>query len=181
MTVPVQPLSKALGSIRVDRSRSNVGTTEALGRQPKVVSQIKPHEHAALVGGPPSFVSAPHLSTHAVGLDIGRTDQDRLQIQIKDLRLFGNYSSRQPPEPSDSTYRWCPRPIPMLLAFARSALSVRFVSLAIFLTGVRAFECARNSFSSALVYSRRTRFFTLCVPKIRFGVDAASGRRKLAS
>jgi len=56
MTVPAQPLSKALGSIRVDRSRSNVGTTEALGRQPKVVSQIKPHEHAALVGGPPSFL-----------------------------------------------------------------------------------------------------------------------------
>ena len=53
---PAQPLSKALGSIRVDRSRSNVGTTEALGRQPKVVSQIKPHEHAALVGGPPSFL-----------------------------------------------------------------------------------------------------------------------------
>jgi hypothetical protein len=56
MTVPAQPLSKALGSIRVDRSRSNVGTIEALGRQPKVVSQIKPHEHAALVGGPPSFL-----------------------------------------------------------------------------------------------------------------------------
>src|SRR6266404_2751269 len=53
---PAQPLSKALGSIPVDRSRSNVGTTEALGRQPKVVSQIKPHEHAALVGGPPSFL-----------------------------------------------------------------------------------------------------------------------------
>ena len=35
----------------------------------------------------------------------------------------------------------------MLLAFERSAVSVRFVSLAIFLTGVRAFECARNSLS----------------------------------
>ena len=30
----------------------------------------------------------------------------------------------------------------MLLAFERSAVSVRFVSLAIFLTGVRAFQCA---------------------------------------
>jgi hypothetical protein len=35
-------------SISVDQSRSNVGTTEALGRQPKVVSQIKPHEFAGL-------------------------------------------------------------------------------------------------------------------------------------
>jgi hypothetical protein len=48
----------------------------------------------------------------------------------------------------------------MLLAFERSAASERFVSLAIFLTGVRAFECARNSFSSALVYPRRTSFLT---------------------
>jgi hypothetical protein len=32
----------------------------------------------------------------------------------------------------------------MLLAFERSAASERFVSLAIFLIGVRAFECARN-------------------------------------
>jgi hypothetical protein len=44
--VPAHPLSKALGSIPVDQSISNVGTTEALGRQPKVVSQIKPHEFA---------------------------------------------------------------------------------------------------------------------------------------
>ena len=29
-----------------------------------------------------------------------------------------------------------------------------------FFTGVRTFECARNSFSSALVYSRRKRFLT---------------------
>ena len=49
----------------------------------------------------------------------------------------------------------------MLRAFERSAPSVRFVSLAIFLTGVRAFECARNSFSSALVYSRRNALLDL--------------------
>jgi hypothetical protein len=46
MTVPAHPLSKAQGSMPVDQSISNVGTTEALGRQPKVVSQIKPHEFA---------------------------------------------------------------------------------------------------------------------------------------
>jgi hypothetical protein len=31
--------------------------------------------------------------------------------------------------------------------------------LAIFTTGVLAFECARNSLTSVLVYSRRTIFF----------------------
>jgi hypothetical protein len=36
---------------------------------------------------------------------------------------------------------------------------VRLVIFAILATGVRAFECARNSFTSALVYSRRTGFF----------------------
>jgi hypothetical protein len=35
------------------------------------------------------------------------------------------------------------------------------VSLANFATGVLAFECARSSFTSALVYSRRTIFFFL--------------------
>jgi hypothetical protein len=55
-TVPAQPLSKALGPICVDRSRSNVGTTEALGRQPKIGSQIKSHEHAAH-----SRIGYPHI------------------------------------------------------------------------------------------------------------------------
>ena len=41
-------------------------------------------------------------------------------------------------------------------AFWRSAPTLRFVSFAILTTGVFAFECARNSFTSALVYSRRT-------------------------
>jgi hypothetical protein len=44
-------------------------------------------------------------------------------------------------------------------AFCRSDPSVRFVSFEIFVTGVFAFEWARNSFSSAFVYSRATRFF----------------------
>jgi hypothetical protein len=35
--------------------------------------------------------------------------------------------------------------------------------LTIFATGVRAFECARNSLTSAFVYSRRTDFFVLAV------------------
>ena len=64
----------------------------------------------------------------------------------------------------------------MLRAFERSAPSVRFVSLAIFLTGVRAFECARNSLSSALVYSRRTRFFAFLAPQ-----HAPDMRRRVSS
>jgi hypothetical protein len=44
-----------------------VGTTEALGRQPKVVSQIKPHEHSALVGGPPSFLIGATLEHPLLG------------------------------------------------------------------------------------------------------------------
>jgi hypothetical protein len=48
--------------------------------------------------------------------------------------------------------------MPRLRAFTRSAASVRLVNLAISLTGVFAFECARSSFRSALLYSRRTRF-----------------------
>src|ERR1700682_4130747 len=47
--------------------------------------------------------------------------------------------------------------MPRLRAFTRRAASVRFVSLAISLTGVFAFECARSSFRSVLLYSRRAR------------------------
>jgi hypothetical protein len=46
-----------------------------------------------------------------------------------------------------------------LSAFCRSEPTLRFVSFAILTTGVFAFECDRNSFTSALVYSRRTIFF----------------------
>src|SRR3981189_3628398 len=48
--------------------------------------------------------------------------------------------------------------MPRLRAFTRRAASVRLVSLAISLTGVFAFECARSSFRSVLLYSRRARF-----------------------
>src|ERR1700692_2394717 len=48
--------------------------------------------------------------------------------------------------------------MPRLRAFTRRAASVRLVSLAICLTGVFAFECARSSFRSVLLYSRRARF-----------------------
>ena len=46
----------------------------------------------------------------------------------------------------------------MLKALVRRPATVRLVNLDIFATGVFAFECARNSLSSALVYSRRIRF-----------------------
>ena|SRR5258708_34488360 len=48
---------------------------------------------------------------------------------------------------------------PKLSAFCRSEPTLRFVSLVILATGVFAFECARNSLTSALVYSRRTTVF----------------------
>ena len=49
--------------------------------------------------------------------------------------------------------------MPRLTAFCRSDPSVRFIDLAIFFTGVLAFECARRSRTSAFVYSMRVRFF----------------------
>src|SRR4029077_2989831 len=123
----------------------------------KVASQIKPHEHAALVGGPPSFL-------------IGAT--------LEHTRCWARYRADRSGSTADSNQRTCDHlgitlrdsrlnPATPPIAGARGqcpcyglSRAVRFVSLAIFLTGVRAFECARNSFSSALLYSRRTRFFT---------------------
>src|SRR5579859_1317435 len=65
--------------------------------------------------------------------------------------------------------------MPSLRAFCRSEPSVRLVSFTIFATGVRAFECARSSLISVLVYLRTTDFFafgvffaffaTLCIPR----------------
>jgi hypothetical protein len=49
--------------------------------------------------------------------------------------------------------------MPSVSAFWRSAPTDRFVNFATLAIGVLAFECARNSFTSALVYSRRTVFF----------------------
>jgi hypothetical protein len=71
--------------------------------------------------------------------------------------------------------------MPSFSAFWRNEPSVRFVSLEIFATGVRAFECARNSFTSSLVYSRRRTTFFLAdlatcwrPPRVR---PAAQGQR----
>src|SRR5580704_17541223 len=48
--------------------------------------------------------------------------------------------------------RLWPRPMPRIPAFRRSALSVRFIFLAISGRGVRAFECAVSSRTSSLVH-----------------------------
>src|SRR6266436_6301554 len=69
--------------------------------------------------------------------------------------------------------------MPKVLAFARRAASVRLVSLAIFFTGVRALECARNSFSSVLVYSRRTRVLTFFATRHSYFREAPFYHRSL--
>src|SRR6202046_4905967 len=51
--------------------------------------------------------------------------------------------------------RLWPRPMPRMPAFRRSALSVRFIFLAISGRGVRAFECALSSRTSSLVHGVR--------------------------
>src|ERR1700722_12728366 len=51
--------------------------------------------------------------------------------------------------------RLWPRPMPRIPAFRRSALSVRFIFLAISGRGVRAFECALSSRTSSLVQGVR--------------------------
>jgi len=56
-------------------------------------------------------------------------------------------------------HRWWPSPILSASAFCRNDPSDRFISLAIFLTGVLAFECCLNSLMSAAVYGFRARFF----------------------
>jgi hypothetical protein len=56
-----------------------------------------------------------------------------------------------PCEPAESQRR-CPRPMPRIPAFRRSALSVRFIFFAITVSGVRAFECALSSRTSSFVH-----------------------------
>ena len=51
--------------------------------------------------------------------------------------------------------RRCPRPMPRIPAFRRSARSVRFIFLAISGSDVRAFECALSSRTSSLVHGVR--------------------------
>jgi hypothetical protein len=64
-----------------------------------------------------------------------------------------------PKKPAVATYLRCPRRIPSFNAFCRNEPSVLLVSFIIPAIGVLAFEWARNSFTSALVYSRRTIVF----------------------
>ena len=51
--------------------------------------------------------------------------------------------------PPAKSYRSWPRPIPRIPALRLRAPSVRFIALAIFATGVRAFECALSSLTSS--------------------------------
>src|SRR6266851_1307951 len=89
---------------------SKAGLSETLmwraraGQARRVASMLSPRD-AALVGGPPSFLIDATLGHRRRCARYRGTDQDQLQIQIKDLRLSGNYSSRQPPESSDCSYR----------------------------------------------------------------------------
>jgi hypothetical protein len=72
------------------------------------------------------------LSKHAV-------DQTRDRRALIEARL----------RPPAKNYRSWPRPIPRIPALRLSAPSVRFIALAIFATGVRAFECALSSLTSS--------------------------------
>ena len=66
--------------------------------------------------------------------------------------------------------RRCPRPMPRIPAFRRSALSVRFIFLAISGRGVRAFECLLSSRTSSLVHGVRWAEVFI------FGTDSCSGK-----
>src|SRR5208337_2348770 len=81
----------------------------------------------------------------------------------------GDYNSRRALHESKAQRLW-PRPMPRIPAFRRSALSVRFILLAISERGVRAFECALSSRTSSLVHGVRWAevFF--------FGTDCCSGK-----
>ena len=58
--------------------------------------------------------------------------------------------------------RW-PRPMPIVLAFCRTAASVRFMALATCGAGVRAFECALSARTSSFVQGTRARTFFLAI------------------
>ena len=51
--------------------------------------------------------------------------------------------------------RRCPKPMPRIPAFCRSAASVRFILFAITVSGVRAFECAWSCRTSCIVQGMR--------------------------
>jgi hypothetical protein len=60
---------------------------------------------------------------------------------------------------AEKSYRSWPRPTPMIPAFRLRAPSVRFIALAIFATGVRAFECDLSSFTSSFDHGVRCAVF----------------------
>ena len=57
--------------------------------------------------------------------------------------------------------RRCPRPMPIVFAFCRTAASVRFIAFATCATGVLAFEWALSSRKSSLVHGLWTGAFLL--------------------
>ena len=60
------------------------------------------------------------------------------------------------------------------MPFAESEPSDRFINFVSFATGVLAFECAFNSFTSAAVYSLRTFFFAFLATSISIRFDGLS-------
>jgi hypothetical protein len=95
----------------------------------------------------------------------GSTARRRLAKPFLDAHLAGHAAIRE-----SKAQRLWPRPMPSIPAFRRSALSVRFIFLAISGRGVRTFECALSSCTSSLVQGVRWAevFF--------FGTDCCSGK-----
>ena len=97
---------------------------------------------------------APHLG---LGLCCRRSSANPSGDDV-DMRIMGlplvlllvGYTWRRAIRESKAQRLW-PRPMPRIPAFHRSALSVRFIFLAISGRGVRAFECALSSRTSSLV------------------------------
>ena len=61
-------------------------------------------------------------------------------------------AARSRPPATVADQRRCPRPIPRIPAFRRSARSVRLIFFAITGSGVRTFECAFSSRTSSFVH-----------------------------
>jgi hypothetical protein len=58
------------------------------------------------------------------------------------------------------------KPILRVSAFCRKDASDRFINLAIFLTGVLAFECCLSNLTSAVAYVFRTRFLVFVLANL---------------
>ena len=66
--------------------------------------------------------------------------------------------------------------MPSLRACWRNAPTVRFISLEILATGVRALECFRNSACNAFVHAARFRFFVFLANLITPGLFEEGAR-----